>query len=456
MHNAQTRMTGRRRTRRLSRITAGIAGTVVAGLALAGCTASSGEADGGGAVEKTTIRFLYATGDETWNSVVDAVVESFNEQSETTTVQLDPLPAGSDYATALKTMDATGNWPAVVDMRDTLTYINAGKLAPIPESVTELLEPEAVGSASDGKVYTVPYSALNGEIGLNIVYSKDYFEENDLDVPETYDDFLDLLADITANGDEPLATAAAEVWPSDQLWKQLAAPYFAEWSDQGGFWTAAENGEATIEDLREPLQELVDITNEYVLDGWQSTADAQTTTLLVNDMAVMATSSAGIGRLNDIHKVDPEFNAGLFVVPDEEGTVHVLKNAVNGDTAGGLAISAQAAENEAEYASATEFLEFFYQVDTANLMEENGWLAPNIVAGDEIERNTSIPGAADYFALLESPNLSWYENVSNLATFSGFNTFFRQARIEMQDGQASIDDTIAKVQAEFDKTVAAG
>lgn len=455
MHEEATRAGVRARLGRRSHWLAGGAALAVTALALTGCTgAASG--DGGAASEKTTIRFLYATGDETWNSVVDAVVEAFNEQSETTTVQLDPLPAGSDYATALKTMDATGNWPAVVDMRDTLTYINAGKLAPIPESVTELIEPEAVGSASDGNVYTVPYSALNGEIGINIVYNKDYFEENDLEAPETYDDFIDLMAEIKANGDAPLATAAAEVWPSDQLWKLLAAPTFAEWSDQGGFWTAAEDGEATIEDLREPLQELLDITNEYVLEGWQSTADAQTTTLLVNDMAVMATSSAGIGRLNDINKVDADFNAGLFIVPDEDGAINVLKNAVNGDTAGGLAISAQAAEDDAQYESATEFLEFFYQVDTANLMEENGWLAPNIVAADEIERNTSIPGAEDYFALLENPNLVWYENVSDLSTFSAFNTFFRQARIEMQDGQSSIDDTIAKVQAEFDKTVAAG
>ena len=455
MHEEATRAGVRARLGRRSHWLAGGAALAVTALALTGCTgAASG--DGGAASEKTTIRFLYATGDETWNSVVDAVVEAFNEQSETTTVQLDPLPAGSDYATALKTMDATGNWPAVVDMRDTLTYINAGKLAPIPESVTELIEPEAVGSASDGNVYTLPYSALNGEIGINIVYNKDYFEENDLEAPETYDDFIDLMAEIKSNGDAPLATAAAEVWPSDQLWKLLAAPTFAEWSDQGGFWTAAENGEATIEDLREPLQELLDITNEYVLEGWQSTADAQTTTLLVNDMAVMATSSAGIGRLNDINKVDADFNAGLFIVPDEDGAINVLKNAVNGDTAGGLAISAQAAEDDAQYESATEFLEFFYQVDTANLMEENGWLAPNIVAADEIERNTSIPGAEDYFALLENPNLVWYENVSDLSTFSAFNTFFRQARIEMQDGQSSIDDTIAKVQAEFDKTVAAG
>lgn len=430
-----------------------LAVTSVAALSLAGCSTGDTTADGG---ERTSIRFLYATGDETWNNVVAEVVDAFNEQSETTTVQLDPLPAGSDYATAIKTMDATGNWPAIVDMRDTLTYIQAGKLAPVPESVTQLVEEDAVAAAENGDVYTVPNGALNGEIGLNIVYNKEYFEEHDLDVPEDYDEFTDLLSGIAANGDVPLSTAAAEVWPSDQLWKPLAAPYFAQWNDEGGFWTAAQNGAASIEDLREPLQELKDITDQYVLEGWQSTADAQTTTLLVNDMAVMATSSAGIGRLNDIMKVDPEFEAGLFVIPAEDGSINVLKNAVNGDTATGLAISAQAAEDEEQFASAVEFLEYFYSVEAADMMEASGWIAPNLVAADEITRNTSIPGAADYFELLESPELVWYENVSELANFSGFNTFFRQARIEMQDGQSTVDETIAKVQAEFDKTVAAG
>ena len=147
MHDAMTRAGMRARMGRRSPWIAGAAGIAVAALALTGCSSSADDGDeGGAATEKTTIRFLYATGDETWNSVVDTVVEAFNDQSDTTTVQLDPLPAGSDYATALKTMDATGNWPAVVDMRDTLTYVNAGKLAPIPDSVTELIQPEAFGT----------------------------------------------------------------------------------------------------------------------------------------------------------------------------------------------------------------------------------------------------------------------------------------------------------------------
>lgn len=436
------------------RIATGVAVAAVAALALAGCS-TSGAADTGSA-EKTTIRFTYATGDETWNSVVEGVVDAFNEQSDTATVQLDPLPAGSDYATAVKTMDATGNWPALIDMRDTLTYINAGKLAPIPESVTSLLDENVYGESSDGNVYVVPTTALNGEIGINIVYDKAYFTKHKLEVPETYDDFIDLMEEIKGNGDVPLATAAGEVWPSDQLWKPIAADVFAEWSDEGGFWNAVQAGEASVEDLRKPLEELKLITDTYVLPGWQSTADAQTTTLLVNGQAVMATSSAGLGRLLDINKVDPDFDAGLFIIPDADGDINVLKNAVNGDTATGIAISSQAAEDEKEYQAAVDFMEFYFSVDTANLIEKLGMIAPNIADADKVKRNTSIPGAEDFFALLENPNLAWYSNEPKLATFSSFNTFFRQTRIEMQDGQTTIDQAIEKAQAEYEKIAAAG
>jgi ABC-type glycerol-3-phosphate transport system substrate-binding protein len=415
-------------------------------LVLAGCGTSGGTTGG-----KTSIRFLYATGDETWNSVAKAVSDAFNAKSSTTVVELDPLPAGTDYPTAMKTMDATGNWPELVDMRDTLTYLQAGKLAPIPESVTSLLSDEVYAPTDDGDVYIVPTTALNGELGFNTVYDKDYFEEHGLAVPTTYAEYIALLDAIKANGDAPLATAAGEIWPCDQLWKPLAAPWFAQYSEAGGFWNAVAAGDASIEDLREPLQRLKDITDAYVLEGWQSTQDAQTTTLLVNRQAVMATSSAGIGRLNDVNKVDPDFNAGIFYVPADDGKLNVLKNSVNGDTASGFAISAQAKDAGKQYDSAVEFLEFYFSVDACNIMEETGMIAPNIKASDEVVRNSTIPGAEDYFALLENPSLNFFANETNWAGFSTFHTFFRQARIEMQDGQTTIDECIAKSQEEFEK-----
>jgi raffinose/stachyose/melibiose transport system substrate-binding protein len=429
------------------------AAAAVAAPALAACGPSAGGGDGGG---KTLIRFLYATGDATWNEVVAAVTDAFNAQSKTVVVEPEPLPSAADYATALKTVDATGNWPALVDMRDTLTYMEAGKIAPIPESVTALLSDEVYSPAEDGSVYIVPSTALNGEIGFNIVYDKDYFEANGLAVPTTYAEFIALMDAIKAKGDTPLAMAAAEIWPSDQIWKPLAAPTFAEYSEGGGFWNAVEAGEATIADLRDPMERLKTITDEYALDGWQSTQDAQTSTLLVNGQAVMATSSAGLGRLNDIAKVDPDYNAGLFVIPADDGTLHVLKNSVNGDTASGIAISKQAQEDGAQYDAAVEFLEYYYSVEACDLMEATGVVSPNIKAAAEVTRNSSIPGAADYFGLLENPKLAWYENEPSNPNHSTFQTFFRQSRIEMMDDQITVDELIEKSQDEFEKNMAEG
>src|SRR5690625_4749724 len=152
-----SRMTSRTSPMAVTRRQVGALAAAAGTMGLAACT--GGSSRGGGGSRRAGIRFLYATGDETWNEVVQGVVDAFNERSETAEIQLDPLPSGSDYATALRTMDATGNWPAIVDMRDTATYISAGKLSAIPESVTDLLDPDAIGAAEDGEIYTVPSSA---------------------------------------------------------------------------------------------------------------------------------------------------------------------------------------------------------------------------------------------------------------------------------------------------------
>src|SRR5699024_11707738 len=109
------------------------------------------------------------------------------------------------------------------------------------------------------------------------------------------------------------------------------------------------------------------------------------------------------------------------------GTLHVAKSLASG-TGSGLAISAQAADNDEKYEAAVDFREYYYSVEGADTIEQAGVIAPNIKKEEEITRNKSIPGADDYFALLESPKLEWYDNAITDTDFSSFNTFFRQTR----------------------------
>src|SRR5690625_6651530 len=93
-----SRMTSRTSPMAVTRRQVGALAAAAGTMGLVACT--GGSSRGGGGSRRAGIRFLYATGDETWNEVVQGVVDAFNERSETAEIQLDPLPSGSDYATA--------------------------------------------------------------------------------------------------------------------------------------------------------------------------------------------------------------------------------------------------------------------------------------------------------------------------------------------------------------------
>src|SRR5690606_5285163 len=56
---------------------------------------------------------------------------------------------------------------------------------------------------------------------VTVYYNKDAFAEAGLEVPTTYDEFIDVLDAFVAQGVTPLAEAGLE-YPLGQLWYQLA------------------------------------------------------------------------------------------------------------------------------------------------------------------------------------------------------------------------------------------
>ena len=60
----------------------------------------------------------------------------------------------------------------------------------------------------NGKVYNVPFTAN----AYGIYYNKDKFEELGLKIPETWDEFEQLVKDIVAKGQAPFGIAGADAW----------------------------------------------------------------------------------------------------------------------------------------------------------------------------------------------------------------------------------------------------
>lgn len=188
---------------------AGAEGTTASLAAEAGTQAAQaeeGESTGSIVTEPTEFTFIFADGDEGAKEVMNSVVEKFNAAYPDITVTIEPGNGGA-YSEFLKTKDSVGEFPDVMEMRDTAVYVRAGKLEPLPDDIVNLFK---TTTAFAGKVYSAP---MSGENTQGIIYNKAYFDENGWTEPATYDEFIELCQQIKDKGDmAPLVVGGQDIW----------------------------------------------------------------------------------------------------------------------------------------------------------------------------------------------------------------------------------------------------
>ena len=328
---------------------------------------TAGAADTASVVSAPTeLTYIFADGDEGAKASMNEIVNKFNETYPDITVTIEPGNGGA-YSEFIKTKDSVGEFPDVMEMRDTAMYVRAGKLEPLSDDIVSLFR---TTTAFDGKVYTAP---LGGENTNGIIYNKTYFDENGWSEPATYDEFIELCQKIADKGDmAPLVVGGQDIWHmgfwfhkayNDQVLSK--DPDFIKHCYDGSKDFTDETIKATFEEMQTIMQ--------YAQDGWVSTPDAQITTFLVNDMAAMMYS--GTHMFSQIAQADPEFEMGWFAVPSPDGKTRL----VGGGGIGGLAISAEAAKDPDKKAAAEEFIKFFYQPDNYKIYCEKLSAIPSTV-----------------------------------------------------------------------------
>ena len=269
--------------------------------AAAGTTAAAASQGESVVTAPTELTFIFADGDEGAKSLMNAVVGKFNESHPDITVRIEPGNGGA-YSEFLKTKESVGEFPDVMEMRDTAIYYRAGMLEPLSDDLVSLFQTTA---QFDGKTYTAP---MSGENTNGIIYNKKYFDENGWKEPATYDEFIKLCQDIKDKGDmAPLVIGGQDIWHigfwfhkayNDQILSK--DPDFIKHCYDGSKDFADPSFKATLEELKEIFQ--------YAQDGWVSTPDAQITTFLVSDMAAMMYS--GTHMFSQIQSADPNFEIG--------------------------------------------------------------------------------------------------------------------------------------------------
>lgn len=375
--------------------------------------------------EPTELTFVFADGDEGAKTSINEIVNRFNTAYPDITIKVQPTNGA--YMEFLKTKESVGEFPDIMEMRDTAVYYRAGKLEPLSEDIVSLFQ---TTTEFDGQTYTAP---LAGENTMGIIYNKKYFDENGFTEPETYDEFIELCQAIKDKGDmSPLVIGGQDIW-------HIGFLYHKAYSDQvlsqdEDFIKHCYEGKKDFSDptIKATFEELQTIY-QYAQEGWVSTPDAQITTFLVSDMAAMMYS--GTHMFSQIESADPNFEIGWFAIPSPDGKLRLI----GGGGASGFAISAESAKDPNKKAAAEEFLRFFYEPENyvvycdmlnaipATVAEINGNAAP--VMQEVIE---AVAKADDLKPL-------WNVWVGENELPPDFRNFMYKTVVEVIQGQRSID-----------------
>lgn len=214
-----------RRTKTLAMLAA----LTATGVVLSGCTAG-GDGDGGGG---DTLKLWHYEGadsamgkawaeaikifEEETGATVEFEEKSFEQIQKTASQVLDTdaAPDLMEFNKGNATAGFLASTGLISDISDAVDeYGWDDKLAPSLQTTAKYTEDGVMGGDT---WFGIPNY---GEF-VGVYYNKDAFAAAGLEIPTTYDEFVDVLDAFVAQGVTPLAEAGAE-YPLGQLWYQLA------------------------------------------------------------------------------------------------------------------------------------------------------------------------------------------------------------------------------------------
>lgn len=388
------------------------------------------------------ITFAYTAGDPLFKQVISDRVMKFNAKNPSMKI-IERASAGSaSWLQQLKVLDAVGEFPDMVESRETNVWVDAGRLAPLPEELTSLVENPI---KFNGKVYAVPYSfpAPNG-----IFYNVKMFKDNGLSEPKTYGDFLKICDTLKSKKINPLVIGAKDLFHMGFWWSKFWIDDV--FSKDTNWITNRYLGKVKFSDdnVKGALQKYLDLIGKgYVEPGYMSTPDNQITSILVSGKAAMFYS--GSHMFQQIMDADKNFEFGWFAIPDEAGKINVQ----GGLSLGGWSYSVNCAKDPNKTAIANAWIKAFFEKDTyTDYLKKMGQF-PSTKEKLTVKYSISafqklldVANKADYKDL--NWNQKWGTNT--LPNAGGFRNWAYKALEEAMISGASAADLCKKLDTEWD------
>ncbi len=395
---------------------------VLALLVLSGCAQAEEEL---ASVEQIELRVVYSSGDANWKSCLEDVAEQFMEEHPGITVEL-YTPGNQEnrlYSDQLKILYAQDQFYDVLELREPQKISDAGLLADMPDEVTELIDPAALVGGKYVPIY---------QMNRGIICNLDIFEQLGLDIPQTYEEFLECCEVIKNAGYSPLAVGGADLWHME-FWGNYLFDNFMLDENQEIVWTE--------ERAREMLSAFRQLSEKgYIGEEYREMSDNETAQeIAAGDAAMLYT---GAWMLPQIRGMNPGLKLGFFFLAGPGGTTYAVR-----DLSNCWGISESCASDPDKYEAASEFLQFFY---SGGVYES----VLNMMTARSVTQRKTEGGEPDTAVLVsEAYNddiVVTDRVISNLDTPGGFRNSFNQILRETLWGAAPVEELAETLTAEWE------
>ena len=333
---------------------------VTAGLTLLGLSAcgNQGESTDG----KVTIEYFNQKGEMV--DTLREIAKDFEKENPNVHVKVVNVPNAGEV---LKTRVLAGDIPDVVNIYpqsiELQEWAKAGYFEDLSNKdyLKRVKNHYADKYAIDGKIYNIPYTAN----AYGIYYNKDKFKELGLKVPETWEEFEELVDKIIAKGETPFAIAGADTWTLNgyhQLALATATGGGKEANDYLRF--SKPNAIKSSDSVLKDDFRLLDLFRKKgaMQTNWQGAGYTDVVGAFARGDALMTPN--GSWAITAINAQDPKFNVGTFPFPGKQKGQSLTIGA--GDLAWSISSSSKhkkEANALVEYMSRPEVMQKYYDVD---------------------------------------------------------------------------------------------
>ncbi len=330
-------------------------------LTLAGCAAG----DGGGSADGGPVELSILIDDtDVTIRTVEALISAFEAQNEDVTIDVETRPGGAEGDNIVKTRLATG------EMND-LFFYNSGALlqALNPDQtllniadeafVADINETFLAGVSTDNGVYGVPAGTA---MGGGVLYNTAVYDELGLEVPTTWDEFMENNEAIAATDVAPVIQTYADTWTSQLFVLGDFANVLVEDPEWAEAYTANERKYAEDAVAVRGFEHLQEVYEAGYLneDFASATFDDGMRKVALGEGAHYPMLTFAVPTIVELYPAESE-NVGFFALPGDND-----ENPLTTWLSAGIYASADTERPEA----ALRFMEFVASVEGCDVQTE--------------------------------------------------------------------------------------